>query len=372
MNRFTSGFVFHAWLSSASLSPLRLGAMLENFASPEEIHDAFTGSETSFRDLLLPEERQRLRALSSDAFLTRMDRLLTDHGIRAFTLNDTAYPSLLREIGDPPAILFWQGNPGCLEGKTLSIVGSRSASYNGRKATRNLARELSARGVTIVSGMAGGIDTEAHRGCLEGNSPTVAVTGCGLDRVYPAGNEGLRDEILKNDGLILSEFAPGEKPLGWHFPVRNRILTGLSQALILMEAKIRSGSMTSVRHALDQGRDVFVYPGDPDSVQFEGNHQLLREGGIYFTCAGDILEDLRWLDNPSLIRQNSDCAPKDVSLSREEQAVLKALESGPLGFESLSDATGLDSPALLGALTILQVRGLLNAAPGKIYQLKEE
>ena len=300
-----------------------------------------------------------------------MDRLLKEHAIRAFTLNDPEYPSLLREISDPPAILFWQGNPGCLDGRTLSIVGSRSASYNGRKATRNLSRELSDRGVVIVSGMAGGIDTEAHRGCLEGKSPTVAVTGCGLDRVYPTGNEGLRDEILKKGGLILSEFAPGEKPLGWHFPVRNRIITGLGTALVLMEAQIRSGSMTSVRHALDQGRDVFVYPGDPTSIHFEGNHQLLREGGIYFTCAEDILEDLRWLDNPSLIRQNSDCAPKSVSLSREEQLVMEALKCGPLGFEALSEATGLESPALLGTLTMLQVRGMLDAAPGKIYQLKE-
>ena len=371
MKRFTSGFVYHAWLASAMLSPLRLAALLENFGSPEEIHGAFAGEDPGFRELLLPEERRRLRAQLSETFLQRMDQLLTEHSIRAFTLYDSGYPALLREISDPPAILFWQGNPGCLEDRTLSIVGSRSASYNGRKATRNLSRELSTHGVTIVSGMAGGIDSEAHRGCLEGNSPTVAVTGCGLDRVYPAGNEGLRDEILNRGGAILSEFAPGEKPLGWHFPIRNRIITGLSTALILMEAQIRSGSMTSVRHALDQGRDVFVYPGDPASVQFEGNHQLLREGGIYFTSAGDILEDLRWLDNPSLIRQNSDCAPESVSLSREEKIVLEALKGGALGFEALSEATGLESPALLGTLTLLQVRGMLDAAPGKIYQLKE-
>ena len=180
----------------------------------------------------------------------------------------------------------------------------------------------------------------------------------------------LRNTILNRGGLLLSEYAPGEKPAGWHFPIRNRIITGLSAALILMEAKIRSGSMTSVQHALDQGKDVFAYPGDPDSPYFEGNHQLLREGAVYFTNAEDILEDLGWLDNQRIIRQNIDCSSEVRTASAEETAVLRALTPGVRSFEQLLEATGLSASALLSTLTLMQIRGQVESMPGKLYQLK--
>ena len=195
--------------------------------------------------------------------------------------------------------------------------------------------------------------------------------GCGPDINYPADNQRLRDEILKKGGLILSEYGPGEKAYGWHFPVRNRIITGLSKALILVEAKIRSGSMTSVQHALDQGKDVFVYPGDPSSDKYEGNRQLLREGGIYFTSAEDILEDLGWLDNPTAVMQNSECSQGGKHVSKEENCVIEALRSGPLGLEQLLSATAMEPPKLLSTLTILQIQGRIEAMPGKRYILKQ-
>ena len=254
--------------------------------------------------------------------------------------------------------------------RIIAVVGSRASSYNGQKATRKLARDLSQHGVTVISGMASGIDTFAHEGCLEGGSPTIAVTGCGLDIVYPASNTALRDTIIRNKGLLLSEYPPGEKPAGWHFPVRNRIITGMAEALILMEAKIRSGSMTSVRHALEQGKDVFVYPGDPMSEYFEGNHQLLREGGIYFTSAENILEDLHWLDNPSYVRQNSDCSAESMQMTPDEIKVVNALKPGMIGFEKLVSVSGLDPSRLMSTLTMLQINGVIEALPGKQYQLK--
>ena len=194
--------------------------------------------------------------------------------------------------------------------------------------------------------------------------------GSGLDRPYPRDNLALRNRILEKGGLILSEYAPGESALGWHFPVRNRIITGLSRALILMEAKIRSGSMTSVNHALAQGKDVFVYPGDPASECFEGNHQLLREGGIYFTSARDILEDLHWLDNPSAVRQNSDCVQEYKPSTPEEDKLIRALKPGTMSFEQLIVCTGMNPSSLMSTLTVLQIRGIIEALPGKQYQLK--
>ena len=170
--------------------------------------------------------------------------------------------------------------------------------------------------------------------------------------------------------MIISEYAPGDKALGWHFPVRNRIIVGLSKALILMEARIRSGSMTSVNHALSQGKDVFVYPGDPASENYEGNHQLLREGGIYFTSARDILEDLHWLDNPSTVRQNSECVQEYKPSTPEEEKVIEALKPGCISFEQMIISTGMNPSTLMSTLTVLQIRGIIEALPGKQYQLK--
>ena len=250
------------------------------------------------------------------------------------------------------------------------MVGSRAASYSGLKAARKLACDLSIAGVSVASGMACGIDAASHRGCMDGGSPTVAVTGCGLDIVYPRENTGLKDDILSKGGLMLTEYAPGEKPAGWHFPFRNRIICGISHALILIEAKIRSGSMTSVQHALDQGKDVFVYPGEPDSEYFEGNHRLLREGGIYFTGAEDVLSDLHWLDNQSAVRQNIDCSAEESVSTPEQAAVIRALKPGNLSFEQLLERTCLDPPVLMSTLTMLQISGLIEALPGKQYKIK--
>lgn len=348
----------------------KLADLLERYESPDGVFCAFRNREPALMNLLTAAELRKLLAYSSDVVLRRMDEAMIHHEIRAFSIMDPCYPALLQEIPDPPAVLFYQGKISCLSEKKVCIVGSRAASYNGKKATAVIARRLSDAGVCIVSGMAGGIDSAAHTGCLDGASPTIAVAGCGLDRVYPQGNLPLRDRILRNNGLILSEYAPGEAPIGWHFPARNRIMTGLSTALVLMEAQSRSGSMTSVRLALDQGREVFVYPGDPSSPHFEGNHILLREGARFFTSAADILEDLGWLDNPPVMGQNNLCASGMSGATREEQSVLDVLGAGPLGFEALLQATGMDSPALLSTITLLQLRGFVELLPGKMYQLK--
>ena len=190
--------------------------------------------------------------------------------------------------------------------------------------------------------------------------------------MYPSGNTKLRDSILKNNGLLLSEYAPGEKPIGWHFPFRNRIITGLAHALIVIEAKIRSGTMTSVQHALNQGKDVFVYPGDPASPYSEGNHQLLREGALYFTTGEDILEDLRWLDNHEIIGQNSVCSGMTPLLSPEETAIFEILKPGRLSFEQIADRSDLSPAVLMSTLTMLQIKGTVESLPGKQYQLKAQ
>ena len=367
----SSGFVFHAWLASAALPPGIISRLLEEYGTPENVRKAIQSGHNR-TDSIPAAGLKTLKQNDADEWLEKEEQLLLQNGIKAFTIKDHEYPATLLQMEEPPAILFYQGNPQCMNQKNLAMVGSRAASYDGQKAAGKIARNLSRKGIGIISGMAGGIDTASHAGCIEGGSRTIAVTGCGLDIVYPSSNIRLRDRILENDGLLLSEYAPGEKPVGWHFPFRNRIITGLARALIVIEAKIRSGTMTSVQHALSQGKDVFVYPGDPTSLYFEGNHRLLREGAIYFTTAEDILEDLGWLDNPGIIRQNSDCSDRTQASTPEEKAVLSALEPGKLGFEQIADRSGLSPAALMSTLTMLQIKGMIEALPGKQYQLKDK
>ena len=371
MERSITDFQYDCWLASACMPSGSVRKLLEHFGSPEACREAVQKHDDSIESLVTPRFVRILSETCSDDTLRQYRQKLEKHSIRSVLFSDPLYPVALKEIQDPPAILFYQGNIECTGSRILGIVGSRAASYTGQKAARKLAQDLSTQGIGIVSGMACGIDASAHRGCIDGKSPTIAVLGCGLDKPYPADNIPLRDEILKNNGLVLSEYAPGEKAAGWHFPVRNRIIVGLSRALILMEARIRSGSMTSVSHALEQGKDVFVYPGDPSSENFEGNHQLLREGGIYFTSARDILEDMHWLDNPPAVRHNSDCAQATLSRTPEEESVIKALKPGTLSFEQLLIHTGMNPPVLMSTLTILQIRGVIEALPGKQYQIKQ-
>ncbi len=365
-----SGAVYDAWLASAGMPPGLVRQLLELYRTPEEAYRAFLRGEEPFRVSVSPRFAGALQASAADDRMAEAEKLIEKHAINVVRYDDPAYPSSLKDIDQAPAILFYQGSLSCLSDRMLGMVGSRTASYTGLKAAGKLARDLSLRGVSIVSGLACGIDTASHQGCLEGGSPTAAVTACGLDTVYPRDNIRLRDEILEKNGVILTEYAPGEKPAGWHFPFRNRIIAGLGRALVLIEARIRSGSMTSVQHSLDQGKDVFVYPGDPASDKFEGNHQLLREGGIYFTSADDILSDLRWLDNPPAVRQNSDCCTEIRADTPEQALVIRALGPGCLSFEQLLDKTKLDPPALMSTLTILQISGTVEPLPGKQYQLK--
>ena len=363
-------YMFDAWIATACMPSGLLLQLLEHYLEPAAVYDALQRKDAQLSEMIPPRFFRVLQQNASDDTMADLKKMMERHAIGVIRIGNRGYPARLTHIPEPPAILFYQGDLSSLDRRNLAIVGSRAASYMGQKATIQIAEKLSRCGITIISGLACGIDAAAHQGCIAGGSPTIAVTGCGLDRVYPADNFSLRDRILNEGGILLSEYAPGEKPDGWHFPVRNRIVVGIANALILMEARIRSGSMTSVQHALDQGKEVFVYPGDPASEQFEGNHRLLREGGIFFTDADDILEDMGWLDNPSAVRQNSDCSTESKMLSVHERLITEALKPGTLCFEDLLRRTALEPSVLLSSLTILQIRGIIEALPGKQYQLK--
>ena len=363
---------YDAWLASAGLPYDSLIPLLHEMNGSFEVHEALVHDAGNPLFHLVPEKYlERMTGNRDDGHLASFQLLLQKHDIDSMTIEEENYPHCLREIPDPPGILFFQGNPECMgREKTAALIGSRNATYAGLRSARKIAAELSRNGVTVVSGLALGIDAESHRGCLEGGSPTIAVMGCGLDRTYPVQNSALRDKILEKGGLILSEYAPGEIPLGYHFPYRNRIISGLSSTVILMEARIRSGSLTTVGHALKQGKEVYAYPGDPVSPMSEGNRLLLREGAHYFTEAREILEDMNWLDNLPYIMQNSGCSAKTVPENACEKAVFQALEKGELGFDELQQITGAAPQDLMSTLTVLQIRKMIDPLPGKKYRLR--
>lgn len=364
--RYTREDGCRAWLTYALMRADALKELLQDFGSAEAIYDRFAGTGSGFLKNRVSE--YGLAQLAAHCPRDKMhDMLLTMKrlNIGILSMNDERYPDRLRNIPSPPVLLFYRGNLDCLMGKCVAVVGSRKASLQGIDVTRKICRELSAAGVTVISGLAMGIDAAAHEGCLEGGSPTAAVLGCGLDVDYPIENLTLRESILEQGGVLLSEYPPGFRANKYVFQVRNRIMSGLGKALLLMESRIQSGSMLSVQHALDQGKEVFAYPGIPGSEWAEGAHQLLREGANYFTSAQDILEDLGWeADAPRPTAQQIKELP---AMSDEQRQVFALLGKGEMSFDQLAAESGLATSALSIALTMLQMAGLVKAMPGKCY-----
>lgn len=211
-------------------------------------------------------------------------------GADVITFNEPSYPKALKYTADPPAVLYCIGRM-MPEELCVAVVGSRKATWYGLDMSKKLSSELARHGVTIVSGMARGVDSRAHYGALEAGGRTIAVLGCGVDVVYPKENRSLMDEICKK-GAVISEYLPGTEPIPINFPARNRIISGLSQGVIIVEASEKSGSLITADYALEQGRDVFAVPGNISSVNSSGTNRLIREGARIITCAGDVLDEI--------------------------------------------------------------------------------
>jgi DNA processing protein len=277
------------------------------------------------------------------------------------------YPELLTQIPDPPLLLYVVGDLALLAHPQLAIVGSRNPTQYGRRVTRLFAQEIAKSGIIVTSGMARGIDSTAHRGALDAGCPTIAVLGTGCDQAYPRENKGLMDEIA-NLGLLVSEFPPGTGPAAVNFPQRNRIVTGLSCGTVVVEARVRSGSLISARLAMEQGRSVFAVPGSVLSKQSEGCHHLLREGARLTAGVSDIIEELS-ISHPELRFHNEDSVESAISaLSEREQLILRSLDLEPISIDKISELTGILVTEILQTLVGLELLGLINTRAGG-YQL---
>lgn len=287
--------------------------------------------------------------------------------IEVVTLGDAHYPSNLAAIHDPPVVFFMHGRLEPRDLVAVAVVGSRVASPAGLCYTERLCAELVQYGVTIVSGFAVGIDSAAHRGALQGRGRTLAVLGCGLNVNYPQSNRNLREKISRS-GALLSEFPLETQPAAGHFPLRNRIISGLALGVVVVEAAQRSGSLITAKMALEQGREVFAVPGLAGSFLSAGPHNLLKQGAKLVESAEDILEEIR----PLVIRPRMGTGGfvqkgEEEVVNSEERMVLSALGSGRKHIDELSRSVEIPVSRLLATLLQLELKGLVHQLPGKNY-----
>ena len=288
--------------------------------------------------------------------------VLARSGARLVTLLDKEYPSLLKEISDPPPFLYLKGKlPN--SATSIAVVGSRRASDYGISVTTRLSRELAEQGVTIVSGLALGVDAAAHRGALQLSGATVGVLGCGIDLIYPPENRGLYRE-MEEKGAIVSEFAPGTPPDAPNFPRRNRIISGMSRGVLVVEAAERSGSLITARFALEQGREVFAVPGNINFRASRGTNSLIKEGAKLVETVADIMGELPPGGNlPQWARK------QNFNLSPDEEKLTALLAEKPLQIDELTVRSGLTVPAVSAMLLRLELQGAVMQIPGKIFSL---
>jgi DNA processing protein len=332
------------------------------------VREAFQAGETVFLDHLAAIWGEEPSALRGRLTEVRAEALVAiDRGVRAglssILWGAPEYPERLTRIHDPPPVIWYRGDASRLSGPTVAVVGARSASGYAREVAEGLGEGLARRGITVVSGMARGVDGAAHRGALIGGGPTIAVLGSGADVAYPSEHRELADAIARS-GAVISEFEPGARPLPEHFPLRNRIISGLSVAVVVVEASEKSGSLITARMALEQGREVMAVPGNVLSSRNRGSHALLRDGAKLVEGVDDILEGLG-------VSTHGTTADDDKSLT--DEPLLALMQSGEdYGVEELEALTGLGAAVLLPRLLELEMDGkVARREPGRFLRVRK-
>lgn len=356
-----------AWVAlnlAPGFSSSQIRALAESFGGPREVLQA--GAEALQQSGGL-SARAAARMMNFDwkgaleIELRRAEALK----VRTVTLDDPDYPIPLGEIYDPPPVLYRLGRLMKDESLSIAVVGTRRPTPYGRRMAARLARELTEQGVTVVSGMARGIDTAAHEGALEAGGRTVAVAGCGLFQVYPPEARELQEAIVEK-GAVISERPLEDPPLARHFPQRNRVISGLTAGTVVVEAAERSGALITARLAAEQGREVFAVPGRADSNQSKGAHRLLREGAGLVETAQDVIAQL----SPSLTARLSPKAAQaetEPFLSGAEAKVFGLVSEEDKQIEQLIEESRLNPADVSGALMALELKGLIRQFPGKVF-----
>jgi DNA processing protein len=341
-------------LLAETLSPRRMNQILKQFS----LGQVFSESKQVLARFPLPGSTYRLLAQPDERQIREIIRWCQAEGAEMLWRGEIGYPPRLEALADPPPFLYGQGQFKILGQDAMAVIGTRRPTAYGRQATFRLSTDLARAGLVIVSGLARGLDTEAHKAALDESGLTVAVLGSGLQRVYPQENKNLASRII-DSGCLLSEVAPPVGPLPWRFVARNRILAALSLGVLVVEAGEKSGALITADFALDLGLEVFAVPGSIFAAQSQGCLRLLQEGAKLVCKAEDVLLELGLatpLAQPSLI------------LSEEEERVHALLQDGPLGLDELIQQSGLAAAQILSLLTLLEVKGAICPLPGRFYR----
>lgn len=343
------------------IGPLRLRALQAAFDSLE---NAWHASEAELATVGL--DRRAIGNLLQARRTFDLDRMLEavyQAGAAVITLDDDDYPALLRELPDSPPVLFVKGTLLDADRWAVAFVGTRRATAYGREITRQLVSSLTTAGITIVSGLALGIDAAAHKAALEAGGRTIAVLGCGIDRVYPPEHRKLAADIASN-GALISEFPLGTEPEGKNFPVRNRLISGLALGVVVVEAPLNSGALLTADQAIEQGRDVFAVPGNVTSPASAGTNRLIQSGAKLVVSADDILDELNLtrasVETHTQVRQIAPDSPV-------EAALVALLEDEPLHIDDLVERSGLPITAVSSALALMELKGMVQRQEGMTY-----
>lgn len=354
-----------AWMAlirAPGIGPATAARLLDFFHGPEAL---LAAGSRGWRSAGLDAELHAGLANPDAAQIEKDLEWLSAAGRRLITCQDDDYPALLREISGAPVALFCQGDTDLLSLPQLAIVGARSATPQGLENARAFAAELARRGLVITSGLALGIDGAAHKGALEGQGLTLAVCATGLDRVYPASHRKLA-HLIADKGLLISEFPPGTPGKAEHFPRRNRLISGLSLGVLVVEAAQESGSLITARLASEQGREVFAIPGSIHNPMARGCHRLIRQGAKLVETVDDILEEIA--PHIAARKPTPGTAPQTGRIDPMQEKILEILGDRVLGFDTLLQHTGLDLDALNQALLALELGGQVASTAGGGYQ----
>ncbi len=313
---------------------------------------------------------KNIQNFPKDNYLKKEYNLVQFHQIQLLTYKDADFPGLLKEIPDAPLLLYVKGNLKALNTPSIAMVGSRRASVYGLSMAEKFAGELAQAGVTIVSGLARGIDAACHRAALKVKGTTVAVSGCGLCHVFPEENKDLAEEISA-EGALVSEFSMGTFPLPYHFPKRNRIVSGLSLGVVVIEASAKSGALITSDFALEQGREVFAIPGKVDQPNSQGVNRLIKEGAKLVSCVEDILEELKLPFTDYIIREDTSKEIKTkkftANISEDEKPIYQNLSDEPQHIDDLAEQCQIPISKLMAVLLKFELNGIIKQLPGKLF-----
>lgn len=353
--------IHKAWgITAKATKALKL---LLSTSSAEEIWGM---SESEFTDKFSSVSHElidKLYQMKAKVDLARIDDNLSKYQIRLINCYDEEYPEKLKNIYDPPVFLYVKGHWASLP-LAIAMVGSRKCTSYGEHVALELSRELSQNGVCILSGLARGIDTASHKGAIACDGGTVAILGSGVDVIYPKENQKLYYDILAHEkGAIVSELPLGSAPLKHHFPLRNRIISGLSDGLVIVEAAVKSGALITAELALEQGKEIFVIPGPITSPMSEGAHKLIKDGAKMTTCAADILEEY----GQRCLIEKKNVQDKDTPLGEDEQKILDCIGIEPVSVEELAIITKQPINHIVAILSILEIEGLIEQIVGRKY-----